>query len=87
MVNGVISVLELNEKISYRINIINMEKNFDNAKEIIIELSGNKFTGRYIIKNRMVTVTSGFGQKSTQVGNSDPKSLARMLLTELIQKK
>jgi len=62
-----------------------MQKIFGNAKEIIIELNGKRFAGRYIVKNRIVTVTSGFGEKSTQVGGSNPESLARIILEELVR--
>ncbi len=59
-----------------------MKKDFDfsGAKEIEIEV---KMTGRYIIHNGMVTVSSFFGQKSAQVGGLPPEHLAQMLLREL----
>ncbi len=62
-----------------------MEKSFDNAKEISIELNGKKFTGRYIVKNHIITVISGFGERSTQVGGSSPENLARIILGELVK--
>lgn len=42
--------------------------------------------GSYYVHRRMITVTSPWGtSKSTQVGNSPPESLARIMLRELIQ--
>lgn len=63
----------------------NMKKDFNNAKEIVIEINGKEYSGRYIVKRSIVSVISSFGEKSTQVGGSAPESIARLMLGELVR--
>ncbi len=63
------------------------DKNFNNAKEIKISVGDKEITGRYIVEKGKVTVTSSYGQTTTQLGNSPAEGLARLLLSELFRKK
>jgi hypothetical protein len=54
-------------------------------EKLVFERKGQKpLTGTMWVADGMVTVTSEDGrQKTTQVGGSTPRSLARLLLAEL----
>ncbi len=62
-----------------------MNKDFNSAQEVSVEIEGKIHAGRYIVERKVVTVTSGFGQKSTQLGGSNPEDIARLLLSELVR--
>lgn len=62
------------------------DKNFNNAKEIKVLVDGKEIVGRYIVERKVVTVTSAYGQRSTQLGGSPAETIARMLLRELSDK-
>ena len=64
-----------------------MKINYNNAKDISIEINGKTITGRYVVERGIITVIYGMTQKSTQLGNSSgyPEHLARMLLRELAE--
>ena len=63
------------------------DRNFNNAKEIKISICDKEITGRYIVEKGKVTVTSSYGQTTTQLGSSPAEGLARLLLSELFEKK
>lgn len=55
---------------------------------VTIEREGRTFTGTWCLtgkKVKMITVSSAYGSKSTQLGGMKPEHLARLLLSELIQ--
>jgi hypothetical protein len=52
---------------------------------VSIEWEGKKYAGSYYVEKGMITVSGSWGQKSTQVGNSPPELLARIMLRELAQ--
>jgi hypothetical protein len=52
-------------------------------KPVEIKVHGRKVRGTYYVENGIVTVTSLYGEKSKQVGNSSPESIARLLLRNL----
>ena len=55
------------------------------SDEIAIERGGKTYKGYYEVSKGIVTVTTPmYGSKSTQVGNSPPATLARIMLRELI---
>ena len=52
-----------------------------------IEKDGKTHTGKYRVEGGIITVTydaEGGGDKSTQVGNSEPHDLATLMLIELV---
>ena len=55
--------------------------------KVEIEKGGKTYAGMYRVEGGIITVTydgDGGGAKSTQVGNTPPQSLARVLLAELV---
>lgn len=64
-------------------------KNFDysKAKKVSIKIDGKEYTGSYVLKGRIVSVSTEYGIKSTQLGGLTPETLAQMLLTEIVSKK
>jgi hypothetical protein len=56
-------------------------------KNVEIEKDGKRYAGKYRVEGGIITVTydgEGGGDKSTQVGNSEPERLAKLLLIELV---
>jgi hypothetical protein len=52
--------------------------------EITVTRDGKTYRGVYRVERGIVTVTTLNGRKSTQVGGSTAKSIARILLGELV---
>ncbi len=52
--------------------------------QIYIEKNDDKFSGIFHVVDDLIYVFSVYGKKVTQLGNSNPESLAKLLLTELI---
>ena len=50
---------------------------------ITCELNGNTYQGKYWVAGKIITVATGLGGKSTQVGENPPEEFARQLLREL----
>ena len=50
---------------------------------VSIEIDGNTYKGNYWVAGKIMTVSTGKGGKSRQVGASPPKALAEMLLGDL----
>jgi hypothetical protein len=55
-------------------------------REVIeIDFGGKTHRITYAVSKGLITVWSGFDSKSTQLGNSPPEVLARMMGKELLQ--
>ena len=53
------------------------------SQEISIDVEGKKYTGRVEVNRGIVTVSSAYRIKSTQVGGSPATVIARLLLGEI----
>jgi hypothetical protein len=51
---------------------------------VLIELKGETYHGTYTVVGGMITVSTGFGSKTTQVGGTPVEALAMLLLSELV---
>lgn len=51
---------------------------------VSVELNGKTYNGTYTVARGMITVTSVWGTKTTQVGNMPVEMLAKMLLSEIV---
>lgn len=51
---------------------------------VTLERNGKTYTATYRVEKRMITVSTAFGRKSTQLGSSPPEILARITLGEMI---
>jgi len=59
----------------------------DHWNNVEIEKDGETHAGKYRVEGGIITVTydaDGGGDKSSQVENSEPERLARLLLSELV---
>ena len=54
-------------------------------QEVSVEVDGKTYTGSYTISSKVVTVSTGYGSASTQVGGSTANNVARMLLSEIVR--
>uniref|UniRef100_A0A7C1WRF3 Uncharacterized protein n=1 Tax=Pseudomonas graminis TaxID=158627 RepID=A0A7C1WRF3_9PSED len=55
-------------------------------REVIeVEFGGKKHRISYAVSKGLITVSSAFGSKSTQLGNSPPEVLAMLMGKELLQ--
>lgn len=50
---------------------------------VTIDIDGQTYQGTYWVAGKILTVATGSGGKSRQVGSHPPEVLARLLLTEL----
>ena len=50
---------------------------------VTCEIDGKKYKGTYWIAGKILTVSTGMGGKSKQVGTTPPETLAKLLLQEL----
>jgi hypothetical protein len=56
------------------------------GQQVEVEIDGRKYTGWYEVSaQRVLTVTTSNGRKSTQLGGSTQLGLAQMLLRELVR--
>ncbi len=53
--------------------------------EVTLEVDGRTYTGRVTIEDGIVNVNTIGGWTATQIGESPPEVVARMLLRELVQ--
>jgi hypothetical protein len=53
--------------------------------KIEYEIDGNRHRGWYYVEDGLITVSTEFGRKCTQLGGMRAEALARMLLRELIR--
>lgn len=58
---------------------------YKNEGTITVNHNGKDYSATYRIEKGVITVRTVYGSKSTQLGSSPPESLARMLLSEMIQ--
>jgi hypothetical protein len=52
---------------------------------VAVEIGDIIYEGAYYVQESVVHVQSSFGSKSTQLGGSPPRMIARMLLSELVR--
>jgi hypothetical protein len=52
---------------------------------VTIEVEGNLHKGTYWVAGQILTVSTGLGGKSKQVGTMGPRELAKKLLLELVK--
>jgi hypothetical protein len=50
-----------------------------------VEVDGKLHKGTYWVAGKILTVTTGKGSKSKQVGTMEPEDLAKKLLLELVE--
>jgi hypothetical protein len=55
------------------------------AREVSVIIGDEIHHGTYFVQGSMVHVRWSFGAKATQVGNSPPEMIAKMLLSELVR--
>jgi hypothetical protein len=55
--------------------------------EIVIDVDGREYPGRYTFDGKTVRVSCGFGSQATHIGGHPPDVLARSLLRELVIKR
>jgi hypothetical protein len=59
----------------------------DHWNNVEIENDGKTYAGKYRVEGGIITVThdaDGGGDKSAEVGNSEPQGLAKLLLCDLV---
>jgi len=52
---------------------------------ITCEIDGKIYKGTYWVAGKILTVSTGLGGKSKQVGTTEPEALAKQLLLELVK--
>ena len=52
---------------------------------VTIEIDGKQYKGTYWVAGKILTVSTGLGGKSKQVGSMPPEALAGVLLQQLAQ--
>jgi hypothetical protein len=50
-----------------------------------VQIDGKTYSGTYEVVSGVVTVSTPYGRKSTQVGSSPPRVVARSLLRDLVR--
>jgi hypothetical protein len=55
------------------------------VKTVTVTIDGVTHHGAYFVQSSMVNVRSTLGSKTTQVGGSPPKTIAKLLLSELVR--
>jgi hypothetical protein len=55
------------------------------VREVSVTIGDEIHHGTYFVQGSMVHVQWSFGAKATQVGNSPPEMIAKMLLSELVR--
>ena len=53
--------------------------------QVSYQHEGRTYTGSYTVSGKVVTTTSAYGKKSTQVGQSPPALVARWLLGDMVR--
>lgn len=62
-----------------------MKKQDEVWTKVTIERDGKTFEGRCKLDGKLITVRSGYGTKTTQVGGLPPDVLAKQLLGEMVR--
>lgn len=52
---------------------------------VAVEIDDKIYLGTYWVAGKILTVATGFGGKSRQVGEQHPETLAKQLLGELVK--
>jgi hypothetical protein len=60
-----------------------MRNNGRIAKSVTVTIDGVAYQGTYSVQRSMVYVRSSLGTKATEVGESPPETIAKLLLSEL----
>lgn len=55
------------------------------SRDVAVERDGKTHTGSYTVERGVVRVSYRDGSKATQVGNSSPERVARLLLSGLVE--
>ena len=55
------------------------------VQDVTVTIGGVIYEGTYYVQRSIVYVQSPYGSKATQVGGSSPKSIAALLLAELVR--
>ncbi len=55
------------------------------GEDITVEIDGKTYSGRVEVSRDLVTVSTPYGSKTTQIGGSPAESIARTLLREIVQ--
>lgn len=55
--------------------------------KVSIERDGQTYQGWYVVEQKVITVSTSWGEKSTQVGGLRPESLAKIMLRELVDER
>ena len=53
--------------------------------EVTVEVEGKLHKGTYWVAGKILTVSTGLGGKSKQVGTTEPEDLAKKLLLDLVK--
>lgn len=59
--------------------------NHKNYMNVTVERNGKAYSASYRLENGIITVTTSCGHKNTQLGSSQPESLALLMLGEMIR--
>lgn len=62
------------------------DKDYNNAIDVSVDFDGRKYSGRYIVKNSIITVFNTDGETSTQLGSIPAENLAKIILSEIANK-
>jgi hypothetical protein len=54
------------------------------SEEVTVEVDGRSYSGSYSVTAKVVTVNCAYGSASTQIGGSTSKTIARLLLSEIV---
>jgi len=57
------------------------------VRPVTVTIDDVIYFGTYYVQNSTIYVQSEFGAKASQVGESRPKSIAKLLLSELVREK
>ena len=60
-----------------------MRNNGRIAKSVTVTIDGVAYQGTYSVQRSMVYVRSPLGTKATEVGESPPETIAKLLLSDL----
>ena len=52
---------------------------------VSVTVNGIAHDGTYYVQQSMIYVQSSFGSKAARVGDSEPKAIARLLLSDLVR--
>ena len=62
-----------------------MPKRYIKPEELTVEVNGKTYNGHYRVEKGVITVSTLYSSKSTQLGNSPAELIARILLREMAE--